>query len=196
MPARSVLLAALLLLRLAAARPTVHALATVSASTAAVVSAASAAVEPSGDGDVIASMEVNKGDGQTAVVELRHGEQAAAVATDFCNRVSQDAACVDMISDALRSRASETLRQSAARVFETSVTLDGVPRAFEAFDGQHPHDAATLFCRAHAPANDGCVTQLARALPVVDNDAELAHNEARTRWVLPTPSYAIYVARI
>ena len=87
------------------------------------------------------------------------------VAKDFCARAPQNAECVKQIADALRQRASQNLRPAAKRIFSTSVEIDGQPRAFEVLEGQHPMDAAILFCRTHASGNAGCAAQLAGAVP-------------------------------
>ena len=113
---------------------------------------------------LVTSLDVNI-NGQAATVNLRHGEQASTVAQDFCSRAKQDAGCVKQIADALRERAAVSLRPTAQRAFSTSVAIDGQQRAFEVLTGQHPMDAAILFCQTHASGNPGCAAQLAGAVP-------------------------------
>ena len=117
------------------------------------------------DGELMVSLEVNLSDQQAATVVLRRGEEAAAAASEFCARAQQDEACVAQIAGALRERAAERLRPSARRVFSAPVEIDGEQRAFEVLEGQHPMDAAILFCQAHASGNAGCAAQLAASVP-------------------------------
>ena len=117
------------------------------------------------DANVMISLEVNLSDEQAATVVLRRGEEAAAAARAFCAGAGQGEACAPQVAGALRERAAERLRPSARRVFRTSVEIDGAQRAFEVLEGQHPMDAAILFCQAHASDNAGCAAQLAGAVP-------------------------------
>ena len=116
----------------------------------------------------LASVTVDFPSGTRDVV-LWPGEGAHELALRECATwapLLSESECLAPVASALRAAALRALENaSAPELAGIDVQIDGVAaRRFTVLEGMLASDAAALFCAEHAPANEACARELARAV--------------------------------